>query len=278
MKIVIYFRNELLLKDKKVAKMLQEIEADGHKLMYVKHNEKKVNLDGVDRILSIGGDGTFLSAASLIADSGVPILGVNLGRVGFLSENSPELVLESLRTGYYSIENRQILKIKGAPTTPDFDWPYALNEVAVYRGGSSILGVDVIADGYTLPTYWADGLLISTSAGSTAYSLSAGGPIVMPDAKVLILTPIAPHNLNVRPLIFPDTTKITLKIKSREGRAYFSADNRSCEIKEDDVITISLARFSLKRIRPDKSHFITALSEKLFWGEDMRNYENRYDV
>ncbi len=277
MNIAIYLRNEDLLKEKRVVKMLSELKADSHQLSYIKYGEDHHSLAGIDKILSLGGDGTFLSAASLIADSGVPILGVNLGRVGFLSENTPEVVLEALRTGSYSIEERQILEIKGAPTTSEFNWPYALNEVALHRGKASILGVDVVVDGITLPTYWADGLLVATSAGSTAYSLSAGGPIVMPSAKVLILTPIAPHNLNVRPLIFPDTSEIKLKIRSREGKACFSADNRNCEIGENDVIHISLARFSLKRVRPDKSHFITALSEKLFWGEDMRNNYTNYD-
>lgn len=271
MKIVVYLRNEDLLKEERVVKMLKELEADSHQLFYVKYGEEHPSLEGIDKILSLGGDGTFLSAASLIADSGVPILGVNLGRLGFLSENTPEVVLEALRTGAYSIEERQLLEIKGAPTTPEFNWPYALNEIALLRCSASILGVEVCVDGITLPTYWADGLLLATSAGSTAYSLSAGGPIVMPNAKVLILTPIAPHNLNVRPLILPDTSKISLKIQARDGVARFSADNRNCEIKEGDVIKISLARFSLKRVRPNQSNFITALSEKLFWGEDIRN-------
>ncbi len=271
MKIVVYLRNELLLKEKRVIKLLKELEADSHQLCYVKYGEEHPSLEGVDKILSLGGDGTFLSAASLIADSGIPILGVNLGRLGFLSENTPEVALEALRTGEYSVEERQLLEIKGAPSTPDFNWPYALNEVVVHGSSASILGIDVVVDGVSLPTYWADGLLLATSAGSTAYSLSAGGPIVLPNSKVLILTPLAPHNLNVRPLVVPDTSKITLKIRSREGKARLSADNRNCEIQESDVISISLARFSLKRVRPNQSNFITALSEKLFWGEDIRN-------
>jgi NAD+ kinase len=148
---------------------------------------------------------------------------------------------------------------------------YALNEVTVHRNGAAMLSVEVSLDGVTLPTYWADGLIVSTSSGSTAYSLSAGGPIVLPDAKVLIITPIAPHNLNVRPLIVPDNTEISLKVSSRDRKVVFTADNRSEKVSQGSVVKISLARFSLKRVRLNKYDFINALTEKLYWGEDVRN-------
>ena len=150
-------------------------------------------------------------------------------------------------------------------------WPFAFNEFTVHRTGSSILGVDVSVNGTPLPTYWADGLILSTSAGSTAYSLSVGGPIVMPGAKALIITPIASHNLNIRPLIVPDTSIVRFTVHSRDGKAIFTADNRSVEIPDGTTVTMSMAQFSLKRVRLNSSNFINALTEKLFWGEDIRN-------
>jgi hypothetical protein len=137
--------------------------------------------------------------------------------------------------------------------------------------GAAMLGVDVCLDGKWLPRYWADGLIVSTSSGSTAYSLSVGGPIVLPQSKVLILAPIAPHNLNIRPLVVPDTSEIRLRFHSRDGKAVFTMDNRTEEISSETDITVSLARFSLRRVRFNNSDFINALTEKLFWGEDVRN-------
>jgi NAD+ kinase len=134
-----------------------------------------------------------------------------------------------------------------------------------------MLGVDVCLDGKWLPTYWADGLIVSTSSGSTAYSLSVGGPIVLPQSKVLILAPIAPHNLNIRPLVIPDSSEIRMRMHSRDGKVVLTIDNRTVELPSEAEITVSLARFSLRRVRFNNSDFINALTEKLFWGEDVRN-------
>ena len=134
-----------------------------------------------------------------------------------------------------------------------------------------MLGVSVDIDGVTLPTYWADGLVVSTSSGSTAYSLSVGGPIVLPESKVLIISPIAPHNLNIRPLVVPDSSVLTLRMHSRDGKFAVTADNRTAEVGVDVALNISVAQFSLKRVRLNKSNFIAALTEKLHWGEDARN-------
>lgn len=221
-----------------------------------------------DMVLSVGGDGTFLSAAKLVADSGIPVLGVNMGRIGFLSENRPEDVAEAVLAGEYSVEDRALLH---AELADGQDGGFALNEVTVHRSGAAVMGVDVCVDGKWLPTYWADGLVVSTSSGSTAYSLSVGGPIVLPDSRVLIISPIAPHNLNVRPLVVPDSSEILLRTQSRDDRYVFTADNVTRELSAGVEIKVSMARFSLRRVRLNKSDFINALSEKLFWGEDMRN-------
>ncbi len=149
--------------------------------------------------------------------------------------------------------------------------PYSVNEVALHRAGSAVLGIHVSIDGEPLPTYWADGLIVATSSGSTAYSLSVGGPICMPDTKVLVVAPIAPHNLNVRPIVLPETAKVDISFESRDGRATMSTDNRVVEIQPDWSIHVEMAQFSLKRIRLAQSGFVKALTSRLFWGEDMRN-------
>jgi NAD+ kinase len=143
--------------------------------------------------------------------------------------------------------------------------------VTVHRSGAAVIGVDVCLDGKWLPTYWADGLIVSTSSGSTAYSLSVGGPIVLPHSKVLLISPIAPHNLNIRPLVVPDSADILLRMQSRDGKFVFTADNVTKELPADAQIQVSVAQYSLKRVRLNKSDFINALTEKLFWGEDVRN-------
>lgn len=225
-----------------------------------------------DMLLSVGGDGTFLSASKLVAGRDIPVMGVNIGRLGFLSENRVADVARALLTREYTIEERAMLRAEVVTGNPEIDsWPYALNEFTVHRSGAAMLGVQVSIDGVRLPTYWADGLIVSTSSGSTAYSLSSGGPIVLPESKVLIITPIAPHNLNVRPLVVPDTAQIKLRLDSRDPEVIFTADNRTSCVPADSEIGISVAQFSLKRVRLNKSNFINALTEKLFWGEDIRN-------
>lgn len=227
-----------------------------------------------DMVMSVGGDGTFLSASKRMGKSQVPLLGVNMGRVGFLSEYTPEEVLDALVSGAYDIEDRTLLdtKVNGRILSEDTSfWPYTLNEISVHRSGAAILGVEVSLDGNRLPTYWADGLLVATSSGSTAYSLSVGGPICSPDSKVIIIAPIAPHNLNVRPLVVPDTTKVVISTLSRDDKVLLSMDNRGAALAPDASLSIGVAQFSLKRVRLGKSSFFKALTTKLFWGEDIRN-------
>ena len=260
------------LADGRVDGLLSELRQAGWEVHVMQHGEQ--SMPEADILLSVGGDGTFLAASALAATSGTPVVGVNLGRLGFLSENRPEDVAKSLISGEYTIEDSPVLKAVTA-VEGQFEqaglWPYAFNEFTVHRNGAAILEVEVTVNGIPLPSYWADGLILSTSAGSTAYSLSVGGPIVMPGSKVLIITPIASHNLNMRPLIVPDSSAVTFTIRSRDGKAIFTADNRAVEIPGGTSVTMSLAQFSLRRVRLNSSNFINALTQKLFWGEDIRN-------
>ena len=243
MKIGYFILNDELRSDARLHTLLEELESATFEVYEIR--TKSDVRPETDLVLSMGGDGTFLSAAHVVADIGLPILGVNYGRIGFLCENRPEAVRKAL--------------------------PYSVNEVSLHRTGSSVLGIHVSVDGEPLPTYWADGLIVATSSGSTAYSLSVGGPICMPDTKVLIIAPIAPHNLNVRPIVVPESAKIDISFESRDGRAIMSTDNRVEEIQPDWTIHVEMAQFSLKRIRLAESGFVKALTSRLFWGEDMRN-------
>ncbi len=270
MNIAIYIGRKGLESEPGVAELLRELEDGGCVIRVL--SERESPSEDSDMLLCIGGDGTFLSSAAMAVRYGIPIIGVNLGRLGFLSENRPSEVAQAILSGDYTIENRIMLMAEGFSGESEVgEWPYALNEFTVHRSGAAMLGVEASVDGVVLPTYWSDGLIVSTSSGSTAYSLSAGGPIALPESRVLIITPIAPHNLNVRPLVVPDTSMITLKMHSRDEDVTLTADNRTTAIPSDTTVTISVAQFSLKRVRLNRSNFIDALTEKLFWGEDVRN-------
>jgi NAD+ kinase len=272
MNIAVYTRNPALRQDERFVSLCERLKKSGFSFSEI-HSSGDISKD-IGMVMSLGGDGTFLSASKRVGESGIPIIGVNMGRVGFLSEYTPEEAADALSSGAYSIEDRSLLKssVEGEilESSSSF-WPYTLNEISVHRSGAAILGVEVSVNGNDIPTYWADGLLVSTSSGSTAYSLSVGGPICTPDSKVLIIAPIAPHNLNVRPLIVPETTKIRIKMRSRDGRVQMSMDNRSLIVKPDATICVEVAQFSLKKVRLEKSNFFKALTTKLFWGEDIRN-------
>ena len=260
MNLAIYIKNKALQADPGVISLKNRLQEAGFNLYCITSGDAL--REGTDMLLSLGGDGTFLSAARLVGASGVPVAGINFGRLGFLSENTPEEMLQALLDGTYRIKEQPLL---------DVDGHYALNEVAVHRQDGSMLGVEVKIDGRALPVYWADGLLVATSAGSTAYSLSVGGPICMPGSKVLIITPIAPHNLNVRPLIVPDSSRIEISVRSRDPKVIVSLDNRSKVADADVVLRVKTAPFMLRRVCLEGRNFIQALTSKLFWGEDVRN-------
>ncbi len=272
MKIAVYTRDETALADPRVQSMRERLALEGCGFYRIR-NAEDISSD-TDIVMSVGGDGTFLSASKRVGNSGIPVLGINTGRVGFLSEYSPEEACEAIISKSYTFEDRALLetRVNGEMRESDSSfWPYTLNEISVLRGGASILGVDVCLDGNPLPTYWADGLLVSTSSGSTAYSLSVGGPICVPDSKVIIIAPIAPHNLNVRPLVVPDSTVVSISMRSRDKEVAMSMDNRNVRLSADSTLEVKVAQFSLKRVRLAKSSFIKALTTKLFWGEDIRN-------
>lgn len=270
MKVAIYIGTEHMRSDERLNLLVAQLEQSGC-TTYLTHTGEMLR-EGTDVLLSVGGDGTFLSAALIAASNDVPVAGVNMGRIGFLSENRAEDVAQALASGKYTIEERTMLKavVKTGNDAID-NCPYALNEMTIRRSGAAMIGVEVCVDGVTLPTYWGDGIVISTPSGSTAYSLSVGGPIVLPQSKVFLISPIAPHNLNVRPLVVPDTSVVRMRVNSRDGHFEFSADNRTSDVPADTSVEVSMAQFSLKRVRLDETTFIQALVEKLYWGEDLRN-------
>ncbi len=237
------------------------------------NNSSDLPID-VDIFITLGGDGTFLESLTIIYDRDVPVLGVNFGRLGFLTgvnANEGPLWIEKLLSGLYDIESRALLKVESSVIPSDF-CSYALNEISFQRNDPSMLSVKVVVDNMIIPTYWSDGLIISTPTGSTAYSLSVGGPIVLPGVNALILAPISPHNLNVRPLIIPADSNIEVVIESRGGNAIMSLDNRSLILPEHHKVSISRSLFKMKYISLSANSFIAALKEKLMWGQDKRNF------
>ncbi len=273
MKLAYYLKDSSLQLDPGVLGLLASLGAVGFDV-YPALEASEIQ-DGTRMLLSFGGDGTYLSAASLALATGLPVLGVNFGRLGFLSENRAENIADTLAAGAYTVERRGLVKVEGLSMG---DGPQlALNEICVLREGGAMLGVDVSVDGRPLPTYWADGLIVATSSGSTAYSLSVGGPICLPDARVLILAPVSPHNLNVRPLIVPDTSVIRLSFHSREEAVRLSADNRNYTISSASKLTVTAVPDALRRVVLDGSNFIGALRSRLHWGSDVRNSDSFTD-
>ena len=272
MKLAYYIKKNRLKGDARVEALLERLRAAGH-VQYAVEQPDAFQPE-TDVLLSLGGDGTFLTAAQFAVPAGIPVLGVNFGRLGFLSENDPDRVVEALSARDYSVEERELLQIR-CPDLPEGKiWPYALNEMSISRVSASMLGVDVEVDGAQLPTYWADGLLVATSSGSTAYSLSVGGPICLPETKVFIVAPISPHNLNVRPLIVPEGSRICISLRSRDDRAVLSMDNRNYTVPAGTRIEVGATPMRLRRLRLGQSNFINALRTRLLWGEDVRNGGN----
>lgn len=224
--------------------------------------------------LSIGGDGTFLTTAMQVAEKGIPILGINCGHLGFLADVQTEEadpIMQKLLAGDYTIEERSMLEVtafNSKDNTPrNLTNPLALNEVAILKQElASMISVETMLNGEPLHNYYGDGLIISTPTGSTAYNLSAGGPIAVPQSRVLLLSPVASHSLNVRPLVIPEDWQLDLRIHSRTGAFLISIDGRSQRLTEDITLHVERAQHAVKLIRIDGHSFINALKTKLNWG------------
>lgn len=227
-------------------------------------------------MLTLGGDGTMLAAVSILRDSNIPITGINLGRLGFLAsinKDSIEEALLALLSDEYTIEKRTLLAVE-AESSPLFNGnSFALNDVTlIKRDTSSMITLNVFLNGDLLNEYWADGLIIATPTGSTAYSLSCGGPIISPGSGNFVITPISPHNLNVRPLVISDDDILDIEIESRGDRFLLSCDSRTADIGTNEKIKISKAKFCINLIRLKDESFFSTLRKKLLWGLDTRNY------
>ncbi|MEZ4778822.1 MAG: NAD kinase [Flavobacteriaceae bacterium] len=226
--------------------------------------------------LSIGGDGTLLKSVTFVKDLDIPIVGINTGRLGFLATIPKETITQSIQNlleGKYQISERSLLSIGTNPQSQELlELNFALNEIAVNRKNTtSMIKVETQVDKEYLTTYWSDGLIISTPTGSTGYSLSCGGPVMDPETHSFIITPIAPHNLNARPLVLPDNSIISLKVSGREESYLVSLDSRIATLSNDTEITIKKTPFTIKMVQMENSSFIKTLREKLLWGEDKRN-------
>lgn len=232
--------------------------------------QKDVNI-----VFSFGGDGTILNALTFIQDLEIPIIGVNTGRLGFLANFSKDEIFTELDAiildKNYNISKRSVIKITSNDDA-NIDFPFALNDVSISRKETtSMITVESYINDDFLNVFWGDGLIISTPTGSTAYSLSCGGPIISPANDNFVITPIAPHNLNVRPLIVKDDTKIKLTVKSRVQEYTLALDSRLYHMQVGNEIMIEKANFSLFLIKPKKFSFYETIRQKLLWGNDKRN-------
>lgn len=235
------------------------------------HSHEDLN---ADLLFSIGGDGTILDTVPFVLDSGIPVLGINLGRLGFLSSISKNEIVNavnSVLTGDYTVEQRTLLELVSPEKVFD-NVKYALNELNVIRNPEhSLLAIKVFVDNVYLNTYWGDGILLATPTGSTAYSLSAGGPIIAPNAKNFVITPIATHNLTVRPVVIPDDSTIRIQVEGREKKFVFSMDSRSCTLDTSVQLEVRKAGFCLNLVRMRGEDFFGTIRNKLMWGKDNRN-------
>jgi NAD+ kinase len=229
-----------------------------------------------DMLISIGGDGTILRAAALVRNSGVPILGINAGRLGFLATVQKENIAEFMQfiiDKKYTISKRTLLSLSCSPSNDAVEEiNFALNEISVSRKETtSMITIETYLNNEFLNSYWADGLIISTPTGSTGYSMSCGGPILTPNVKSFVITPIAPHNLNARPLVVPDETEIRLKISGRDNHYLVSLDSRIISVKNETLLFIKKSPFEINMVEIPNETFLKTLRNKLFWGEDRRN-------
>lgn len=225
-------------------------------------------------LISLGGDGTMLDAVCFVTEKSVPIMGINLGRLGFLAaipKTEIDRAIYSLCTGSYTLDKRCLLHLEAS--TPLFGAsPFALNEFTLHRkDSSSMIKIHTFLNGAFLNTYWADGLIVSTPTGSTGYSLSCNGPIVFPQASSFVITPVAPHNLNIRSLVVPDNSVISFEVEGRTDQYLCTLDSRMETITKGVQLAVRKEDFAISLVRPNNHNFLNTLRQKLYWGADSRN-------
>lgn len=229
----------------------------------------------IDLLISFGGDGTLLDTVTMIKNSNIPVLGINAGRLGFLANINQDdilLAVKALKCRDYNLDERSLLHVENQIILSKNNSNFALNEITVHKkDSSSMLKIEAFLDDEFLNTYWADGLVIATPTGSTAYSLSCGGPIMIPGSNNFVITPISPHNLNLRPMVVGDNVSIKLKAASRESFFLVSMDSRSVTLENNEEILIKKADFKLQLIELPDHNFLKTVRNKLFWGKDSRN-------
>jgi NAD+ kinase len=230
--------------------------------------------ESIDCLISLGGDGTLLDTVSLVKDKGIPILGINYGRLGFLANIGKEdlhSAIQSLVERTYVLDKRTLIHLDG--DIPLFnDVPYALNEFTLQKkDSSSMIKIHTYLNGEFLNTYWADGLIVSTPTGSTGYSLSCNGPVVFPDSKSFVITPVAPHNLNIRPIVVPDDNIISFEVEGRTDSYICTLDSRRQVVPKEAQLAVKKENFEINLIRLNENNFLQTLRSKLSWGLDKRN-------
>lgn len=239
------------------------------------HNHEELVSEATDVLLSLGGDGTLLDTISLIRNSNIPVIGINFGRLGFLAsinKDEIEAALNALIHQEYSLDSRSLLILE---SNNDLfgEENFALNDITIHRrDNSAMMIIHASMNKEFVNSYWADGLIIATPTGSTAYSLSCGGPIIFPSSKNFVVTPIAPHNLNVRPVIVPDDKELSFEVEARESKFLVSCDSRTVTVERSVKITIKKADFCINLIRLNNETYLNTLRNKLLWGIDTRNY------
>ncbi|WP_462264923.1 NAD kinase [Mucilaginibacter sp.] len=229
----------------------------------------------IDLFISVGGDGTLLDTVSIIRDSGIPVVGINFGRLGFLAsvnKNDIAAAVHALVTNQYTLDSRTLLQVKSEPQLFG-DCNFALNDVTIHkRDDAAMITMHAYLNGEFLNSYWGDGIIISTATGSTAYSLSCGGPIIYPQANSIAVTPVSPHNLNVRPIILPDDAVLSFEVETRSANYLVSCDSHTEVIEDSIKLDVCKANFKLNLIRLNNESYLATLRSKLLWGLDARNY------
>jgi len=239
--------------------------------LFAEHTDLK---EKADLLFSVGGDGTMLDAVRLVRDSGIPIAGINLGRMGFLSSIPRSEIItavDDILGNRFRIVKRTLISLH-SPLTLFSDFNYAFNELSINeKESSSLVVIHVWVNDQPLHSYWADGLIVATPTGSTAYSLSCGGPILTPDSSNFVITPIAPHNLSVRPVVIPDSSLIRIRVDSRDHQALVGLDSQSAVITPDNELIVGKAGFEINLVQRFNENFFSTIRAKLNWGSDIRN-------